>query len=73
MNNPRLALVDINLKHEMADDLIDELHAQGTPVIVVSGYAAPGVPKEKFVAFLQKPFSGNQLITAMRAAVRELN
>jgi DNA-binding NtrC family response regulator len=68
-NNPRLALVDMNLKYEMAGDLIDELHAQGTSVIVVSGYAAPAVANDKVVAFLQKPFSGDELITAMRAAV----
>ena len=72
-NNPRLALVDINLKHEMAGDLIDELHAQGTPVIVVSGYAVPAVAKEKVVACLQKPFSGDELVTAMRAALRVLD
>jgi DNA-binding response OmpR family regulator len=69
-NNPRLALVDLNLKHEMADALIDELHAQGTPVIVVSGYVAPAVAKQKVVAFLQKPFNGNELTAAMCAAVR---
>ena len=69
LNNPRLALVDINLKHEMADGLIDELHAQGTQVIVVSGYAVPAVAKEKVVAFVQKPFSEDQLVTAMLAAV----
>jgi len=69
-SKPRLALVDMNLKHEMAGDLIDELHAQGTPVIVVSGYTVPAVAKEKVVAFLQKPFNGNELITAMRAAMR---
>jgi DNA-binding NtrC family response regulator len=68
-NYPRLALVDMNLKHEMADDLIDELHAQGTAVIVVTGYAAPAVAKEKVVAFLQKPLSDDALIRAMRAAV----
>ena len=72
-NNPRLALVDMNLKHEMAGDLIDELHAQGTPVIVVSGYAVPAVAKEKVVACLQKPFSGDELVTAMRAALRVLD
>ena len=37
---PRLALVDVNLKKEMACDLIDELHGQGIPVVVVSGYAS---------------------------------
>ena len=69
-NNPRLALVDINLKHETACGLIDELHARGISVIVVSGYAVPAVAKEKVVAFLQKPFSGNALTAAMREAVR---
>jgi DNA-binding NtrC family response regulator len=72
-NNTRLALVDMNLKGEMACDLIDELHAQGTSVIVVSGYAAPAVAKEKVVACLQKPFSGDELTTAMRAAVHVLH
>jgi CheY-like chemotaxis protein len=72
-NNPRLALVDMNLKHETAADLIDELHAQGTPVIIVSGYALPAVAKEKVVAFLQKPLCENELIMAMRSAVRERN
>ena len=35
---PRLAFVDLNLKNEMACDLIVELHAQGIQVAVVSGY-----------------------------------
>ncbi len=69
-DTPRLALVDLNLKREMSGDLIDELHAQGVPVIVVSGYAVLDIAKEKVVAFLQKPFNGNELITAMRAAMR---
>lgn len=68
-SRPRLALVDMNLKGELATDLIDELHAQGTPVIVVSGYVLPAVAKEKVVAFLQKPFSGDELIAALREAV----
>jgi DNA-binding NtrC family response regulator len=67
-NNPHLALVDMNLRHEMAGDLIDELHAQGTPVIVVSGYTVSGVAKEKVVAWLQKPLKGDELIAAMRRA-----
>ena len=70
---PRLALVDVNLKHEMAGDLIDELHAQGVHVVVVSGYAAPPVAMEKAVAFLQKPFSGKELVSAMRAVVARLD
>jgi DNA-binding response OmpR family regulator len=71
--NPRLALVDVNLKREMACELIDELHAQGTSVIVVSGYAVPPVSTEKTAAFLQKPFSWDELIRVMRGAVHLLN
>ena len=36
---PELALIDINLKGEMAYSLIDHLHDEGVPIIVVSGYA----------------------------------
>ena len=33
---PRLAVVDVNLKREMASGLIEELHDQGVSVVVVS-------------------------------------
>jgi ActR/RegA family two-component response regulator len=51
---PKLALVDINLKKEMAYDLIEELHRQDILVIVVSGYAVPKMPAEMVAAFVQK-------------------
>jgi DNA-binding response OmpR family regulator len=70
--HPKVAIVDVNLKREMANHLIDELHEQGVRVVVVSGYAAPPVSKESVAAFLQKPFSGKELITTMRAVVRLL-
>jgi FixJ family two-component response regulator len=53
----------------MAGDLIEELHAQGIPVIVASGYAMPDIAKDKVIRFLQKPFSGGELVEALRAAV----
>jgi DNA-binding NtrC family response regulator len=63
--NPRLAVVDINLKQETSCGLIDELHQQGVQVIVISGYAAPAVSKDRVAAFLQKPFSGTELIATI--------
>ena len=69
---PRLALVDVNLKKELACDLIGELHGQGIPVIVVSGYAVPPLPERTVAAFLQKPFSEGDLITILRATVARL-
>jgi DNA-binding response OmpR family regulator len=66
---PRLALVDVNLRKEMAFDLIDELHAQGIQVVVVSGYASIPVAKDRLAGHLQKPFSGTELTAALRAVV----
>src|SRR4029079_4113800 len=66
---PIVALVDVNLKQEMAGDLIDELHERGIRVIIVSGYAVPPVSMEKAAAFVQKPFNGKELVAALRAAV----
>jgi DNA-binding response OmpR family regulator len=70
---PRLALVDVNLKKELACDLIEELHGQGVPDIVVSGYAVPPLPERTVAAFLQKPFSESDLITLLRATVTRLS
>jgi DNA-binding NtrC family response regulator len=51
---PKLALVHVNLKKELAAGLIEELHGQGVLVIVVSGYAVPPMPAEIVSAFLPK-------------------
>ena len=66
---PKLAIVDINLKHETSYDLIDELHEQGVRIIVISGYAEPTVSRNSVTAILQKPFSGSDLITMMKSVV----
>jgi DNA-binding response OmpR family regulator len=70
VQTPKLALVDVNLKHEMASGLIDELHDQGVHVVVMSGYARPPIAMEKAAAFVQKPFNGNELVAAMCAIVK---
>jgi DNA-binding response OmpR family regulator len=70
--HPKVAIVDINLKRETADRLIDELHGQGVRVVVISSYATPSVCKGSVAAFLQKPVSGKELITTMEAVVRLL-
>lgn len=69
---PTLALVDVNLKKELACDLIEELHGQGVHVIVVSGYAVPPLPERMVAAFLPKPFSESDLITILLATTARL-
>ena len=66
---PEVALIDINLKGEMAYGLIDHLHDEGIPIIVVSGYAVLGSLTEKAVAILQKPYEASELIAALHGAV----
>jgi CheY-like chemotaxis protein len=66
---PRAAIVDVNLKGEMAWDLIDELCEQGIHVVVISGYAQPLVQRSRPIAYLQKPFAESELMAALHAIV----
>jgi len=70
---PKLALVDVNLKTELACGLIEELHGQGIQIIVVSGYTVPPLPKGMVAAFLQKPITESDLITMLCATVARLH
>lgn len=65
---PDVAIVDINLKGEMAYGLIDRLHERGVRVVVISGYAVPQVARSKVAAVLQKPFSAKSLLAILRQA-----
>jgi DNA-binding response OmpR family regulator len=66
---PDLAIVDINLRGEMAYGLIGELHAQGIRVVVASGYAVPQRLPENTAAVLQKPFKASELLAALHHAL----
>jgi DNA-binding response OmpR family regulator len=68
-HRPELAVVDINLKGEMAYSLIDDLHDRGVRVVVVSGYAVLPRLTAKVAAVLQKPFNGPELLAALRRAL----
>ena len=66
---PALALIDINLKGEMAYGLIDHLHDEHIPIIVLSGYAVLTSLTEKAAAILQKPYEASELIAALHGVV----
>jgi CheY-like chemotaxis protein len=65
---PEVAIVDINLKGEMAYGLIDRLHGLGVRIVVISGYAVPQIAQGKVAAVLQKPFSAKSLLAILRQA-----
>jgi DNA-binding NtrC family response regulator len=69
---PDVAIVDINLRDgELANDLIDRLHEQGIPVIVLTGYAVVSLPPGKVEAILQKPVSKEQLLAILRPIIAQ--
>ena len=68
---PRLAVVDVNLKGELACGLIEELHDQAVSVVVVSGYGVPPISAEKTAVILQKPVSGPELLGALCGALAQ--
>lgn len=63
--SPDLALVDLNLDGEEAVDLIQWLVKSDLRVIVMSGLAMPPTAISKDILFLQKPFSGEELLAAL--------
>jgi DNA-binding NtrC family response regulator len=65
---PEVAIVDINLKGEMAYGLIDRLNDRGARVVVISGYAVPQVAQTRVFAVLQKPFNAKSLLAVLHQA-----
>ena len=64
--SPDLALVDLNLGDELTVGLIEWLLQRNLRVIVMSGSAILPMSVSKDAAFLQKPFSADELFAAMR-------
>jgi CheY-like chemotaxis protein len=69
---PDVAIVDIHLRDgERANNLIDRLHEQGIPVIVLTGYAVVSLPPGKAEAILRKPVSKEQLLASLRPIIAQ--
>jgi len=67
---PDVAIVDIHLRNgELAYDLIDRLHEQRIPVVVITGYTAISVPPGKIEAILQKPVSVENFLAVLSPIV----
>jgi DNA-binding response OmpR family regulator len=67
---PDVAIVDIHLRNgELANDLINRLHEQRIPVVVITGYTAISVPPGKVEAILQKPVSVETFLAVLSPIV----
>jgi uncharacterized membrane protein len=59
-------IVDINLRDgERANHLIDRLHEQRIPVVVITGYTEVALPPGKVEAILQKPVSVEKFLAIL--------
>ena len=61
-----VALVDMNLRGEMAYSVVEALNARGIAVVVVTGYDVVPVLEHKVSAYLKKPIRAEALIKAFR-------
>lgn len=67
---PDCVLLDLRLRDDYAFLLADELRVRGIPTVLATGYDASVFPFNSGPQdFLLKPFSGDQLVEAVRSAV----
>ena len=70
---PDVAIVDINLRGERANPLLDRLQEEGIPAIVITGYTEVSLrPGTVVEAILQKPVSVEQFLAILRPIVARL-
>ena len=69
---PDVAVVDIHLrKDDKSYGLIDRLHARGIRTVVITGFSDVSLEPGKADAVLQKPFSEESLLAALRPSRTE--
>lgn len=65
------AMVDMDLRGELATGVIDVLHARGVPVIVVTGFEQLPEFGDKVRLVLKKPIRAERLLKALRSIAPE--
>jgi len=66
---PDMIFLDVHLGHESSDEFLDELRADGIPVVLVTGTADPGEYRGRADEVLPKPYEPEALIAAARRLV----
>jgi len=63
---PSLVFLDIHLAEGSSDELLDELRADGIPVVLVTGAVDLDVYRDRAAEVLGKPFSPEALVATAR-------
>jgi DNA-binding response OmpR family regulator len=66
---PAVVFLDINLGGFSSDELLDELRAQGIPVVLVSGTTDPEKYRGRATEVMGKPFEPSALVAAAKRYV----
>jgi len=67
---PDAAVLDVNLRGEMAFPIADRLQSDAIPFVFATGYGARGIPERwRKCPVVQKPFRLSELASALGAAV----
>lgn len=62
------AILDLNLRGDMAVPLVEELAERGTPCVIVSGYGSASIPESLHrVPSLEKPVNYSRVIQLLAA------
>ena len=60
------AVLDVNLRGELAFPVADALRARGVPFVFATGYAAEMIPERyRAVPCCEKPFDGPEIVRAL--------
>jgi CheY-like chemotaxis protein len=67
---PDAAVLDVNLRGEMAFPIAEQLQSNAIPFVFATGYGFPGIPERwQQCPVVQKPFRLTELASALEAAV----
>jgi DNA-binding response OmpR family regulator len=66
---PAVVFLDVHLGGVSSDDLLDELRADGIPVVLVSGTTDPEQYRGRATEVMGKPFDPSALVAAARRYV----
>ncbi len=67
---PDAAVLDVNLRGEMAFPVAEQLQSDTIPFLFATGYGAPGIPERwRQCPVVQKPFRMSELASALEAAM----
>lgn len=69
-----LAVLDMNLHGQFSHEIADRLVAEGTPVVIATGYSKGAIPERlRGLPQIEKPFDVQSVVTLIAGQIQALN